>query len=185
MLVFVYLYKKVQNPTSCLFLYILCTLYKNLPAFMFVFVYPPIGDTNHTHQTLQNKLKTKYTNAGITPRKKKEEAMDTLDSAVRFRYSPPSKIMQLAVTSLNNISVIDIGYTNKHHIPIRVMADSDPDTATDVNSLMFSMPQADITLLIEGLVKYLDQQPEASLSMHLGQEDISQQSNAASQEATA
>lgn len=111
--------------------------------------------------------------------------MDTLDSAVRFRYSPPSKIMQLAVTSLNNISVIDIGYTNKQHIPIRVMADSDPDTATDVNSLMFSMPQADITLLIEGLVKYLDHQPEASLSMHLGQEDISQQSNAVSQEATA
>lgn len=32
---------------------------------MLVFVYPPIGDTNHTHQTLQNKLKTKYTNAGI------------------------------------------------------------------------------------------------------------------------
>ena len=65
MLVFVYLYKKVQNPTSCLFLYILCTLYKNLPAFMFVSVYHPIGDTEHTLETLQNKLKTKYTNAGI------------------------------------------------------------------------------------------------------------------------
>jgi hypothetical protein len=66
-----------------------------------------------------------------------------------------------------------------------VMADSDPDTATDVNSLMFSMPQADITLLIKGLVKYLDQQTEASLSMHLGQEDNSQQSITAPQEATA
>jgi hypothetical protein len=53
MLVFVYLYKKVQNPTSCLFLYILCTLYKNLPAFMFVSVYHPIGDTEHTLEILQ------------------------------------------------------------------------------------------------------------------------------------
>lgn len=40
---------------------------------MLVFVYPPMWDTNHTHQTLQNKLKTKYTNAGITPPQKKKK----------------------------------------------------------------------------------------------------------------